>query len=104
YSPSAELIRRYDLKRRANGGPTTLYHPKGCPRCEGTGYRGRIAIVEVLIMTEALGALVVGRRALGALRGQALADGMRPMVDDGIGKALEGLTTLEEVLRVTREA
>ena len=104
YTPTSEVIQRYDLKRLADGEPLKLYHAKGCTACNKTGYRGRVAIVEVLRMTPALSALVVGRRELEALRNQAIADGMAPMFEDGLRKALSGTTTLEEVLRVTREA
>jgi general secretion pathway protein E len=103
YTPSADLVRRYDLKRHAGGGPLQLFHAKGCKVCGGTGYKGRIAIVEVLTMTEALSALLVARKDLSALRAQAVSDGMRPMFEDGLAKALMGVTTLEEILRVTRE-
>jgi general secretion pathway protein E len=104
YTPSGELIRRYDLKRHAGGGPLQLFHAKGCKACGGAGYKGRVAIVEVLIMSDALSALIVARKDLSALRTQAINDGMRPMIEDGFAKALSGVTTLEEVLRVTRES
>jgi general secretion pathway protein E len=104
YTPSAELVRRYDLKRHAGGAPLQLFHAKGCKACGGAGYKGRVAIVEVLIMSDALSALIVARKDLSALRAQAISDGMRPMIEDGFAKALSGVTTLEEVLRVTRES
>src|SRR5262249_35743962 len=70
-APSSELVRRYDLKRHAAGGPLQLFHAKGCKACGGAGYKGRVAIVEVLMMSDALSALIVARKDLSALRAQA---------------------------------
>lgn len=81
-----------------------LYHARGCPACEGTGYRGRIALVEFLAMDDRLAALVLARAEARELEQAAIDSGMRPMYDDGLAKARAGLTTIEEVLRVTRGA
>jgi type IV pilus assembly protein PilB len=78
-----------------------LYGAQGCPACSGTGYRGRVGLHEVMAMTPELEAAVV-RSASGAdLRELALAQGMTSLRADGWSKVLEGLTTIEEVLRVT---
>jgi len=79
----------------------TLYHAAGCPTCSHTGYRGRVALHEVMTVTESIEQHVV-RRATGAeMREVAIAEGMTPLREDGWAKVAEGLTTIEEVLRVT---
>lgn len=81
--------------------PPTLYHAAGCPACANTGYRGRIGVHEVMAMTEDLEALVVKSTGGGEMRELALAQGMTTLRSDGWAKVLSGLTTIEEVLRVT---
>lgn len=93
-----------ESKAKAEGDiALTLYRPKGCKACNNTGYNGRIGIYEVLDMTEEIGKLIVGRQTTDAIQRQAIADGMITMSQDGFVKALTGITTVEEVLRVTRE-
>lgn len=75
----------------------------GCPACSGTGYRGRTGIFEVLILNDELKRLIVGRDPARLYR-VALASGMRTMLLDGLHKVAHGVTTLEEVLRVTGES
>ncbi len=81
----------------------TVYAPKGCKECGGSGYAGRIGIFEVLEMTDELGKLIYGDISETSLRKETKRQGMVSMRQDGIVKALEGVTTLEEVLRVTTE-
>ena len=66
-----------------------------------TGYRGRMAVYEIMPMSESLKKLVVDKADANVLREQALAEGMYFLRDDGIRKVLEGMTTLSEVVRVT---
>jgi type IV pilus assembly protein PilB len=73
----------------------------GCGSCSRTGYQGRIGLFQVLTVTRHLRELVVERAPEGALQDEAVASGMRSMRADGLAKALAGVTTLEEVLRVT---
>ena len=98
-----ELVQEMGLRKFAPSGPITLWRAKGCPECANTGYSGRVGIVEMLPMTDAVRSLVMRHATAGELRAQALADGMLTMYDDGLRKALKGVTTFEEVLRVTRE-
>jgi len=79
----------------------TLYHNKGCDKCGQTGYRGREAIFEVLPVTEAVRSAIVAGKSAGNLSQTALQEGYRPLLHHGFRKALEGTTTLSEVLRVT---
>ncbi len=81
----------------------TLYRSKGCNKCDNTGYRGRMGIYEVLEMDDEIGKLIVNRASTEEIQHVAIASGMITMQQDGFLKALEGITTVEEVLRVTRE-
>jgi general secretion pathway protein E len=76
----------------------------GCDACNGTGYRGRTGIIEILVMTDEVRKAVVQRAGAQELQRAAIAAGMTTMFEDGMKKAVAGLTTLEEILRVTREA
>ncbi len=75
----------------------------GCQQCRGTGYSGRVALYEIALMTPAMQALVAQRASEADLQTQARKDGFVPMRDYGLQKALDGITTLEEVARVTSE-
>jgi general secretion pathway protein E len=77
------------------------YRAVGCDSCAGTGYRGRTAIAELLAFDEVFARLVVARAGADELREAALAGGMVEMRDDGLVKAVAGVTSLDEVLRVT---
>jgi len=81
--------------------PPVLYTTGGCQSCSGTGYRGRVALHEVMAVTEELEQLVVARATGTDMRELALAQGMSSLREDGWSKVTQGLTTIEEVLRVT---
>jgi general secretion pathway protein E len=98
----AELIRRFDLDRRANGQDVTLYHPVGCAECRQTGYRGRAAIAEFLELGPAIERLIFERADHASIERAAVADGMAVMFDAGLAAALAGETTIEEVVRSVR--
>lgn len=78
-------------------------HPEGCDECNHTGYKGRIGIYEVLGMSVPLQKMIVANATSNQIQDQAIADGMTTMQTDGLIKMLRGNTTLDEVLRVTRE-
>jgi type IV pilus assembly protein PilB len=80
--------------------PAQVAHPVGCGTCNGSGYRGRIAAVEVLEPTPRLRELVVESAALGALVEQATKDGFVPIIDDGLRHVAAGRTTVSEMIRV----
>jgi type IV pilus assembly protein PilB len=82
---------------------TVFYKGAGCPRCNGRGYSGRAAILEVLPVSEAIRRLVVKRASAAVIKNQAISEGMKTLRMVGIDKAREGVTTLEEVLRVTSD-
>jgi type IV pilus assembly protein PilB len=80
----------------------TLYKGRGCPTCNNTGYKGRAGIHEYLQMTEEIRALVLKEVAAGPIRELAIKQGMRTLFQDGLLKVANGMTTLEEVLRVSQ--
>lgn len=80
-----------------------LYRGKGCDKCGDSGYKGRIGIFEVLPVTDQIGKLILERAPSNEIEKTAIAQGMITMKQDGYLKAIEGLTTLEEVLRVAQE-
>ncbi len=85
------------------GARITLYQPVGCASCNGSGFRGRIAIHELLRMDEKLSQMVVAHAEARDIQRQAVSTGMHTMLQDGLIKSHAGLTTIEEVVRVTRE-
>jgi general secretion pathway protein E len=103
FTPSVDMLEAVGLSSQI-GKIKTLYHAKGCSECNGAGYRGRAAILELLVMDETLSHLVLERAEAREIHKAAVVSGMRPMLDDGLIKAQAGMTTLEEVLRVTRES
>jgi len=103
YTPSTDIIEGMKLRRFAPAGDIVLYKPVGCPSCGGLGYRGRLAIIEFLQMTDPLRKLIMAHEEAGAIEKLAIEEGMTTMYENGLVKALQGLTTIEEVLRVTSE-
>ena len=80
---------------------TKLYGPKGCEHCLRSGYYGRTAIHEILIMDDRLRQLITDSVDLSALRQAAIEGGMKTLLTNGLEKAAQGITSVEEVLRVT---
>jgi type II secretory ATPase GspE/PulE/Tfp pilus assembly ATPase PilB-like protein len=78
-----------------------LYRGQGCDQCNGTGYKGRIGIFEILPVTPAIEGLLLKRVPASEIKNAAIKEGMLTMKQDGILKVLDGITTLEEVWRVT---
>lgn len=78
-----------------------IFQPGGCPRCGQTGYRGRIALFEMMSFNESIKALTLERRPSAEIREAALAGGMRSLREDGFKKVLLGVTSIAEVLAVT---
>lgn len=92
---------RIFLDRRGGGEVERLYRGKGCGACNMTGYRGRIAIHEVLYIDDELRRMISNRASQGELREAAMRKGLIPLPIDGITKVKSGLTTLQEVIRET---
>jgi len=83
--------------------PSSIFFGTGCRTCGHSGYRGQVALFEVMRITESLRKLILESRSTSELRKQAIADGMTPMFKDGLRKVEEGVTTIDELLRVVRE-
>jgi type II secretory ATPase GspE/PulE/Tfp pilus assembly ATPase PilB-like protein len=79
------------------------FHSPGCSLCNGLGYRGRIGIYEIFTMNEKIETLIQKQASTSEIRNQAISDGMLTMAQDGMLKALAGVTDIEEVFRVTEE-
>ena len=103
YTALPEVVEEMRLKRFTSKPVITLYHPKGCEQCAGTGYLGRTTILEMLVMTDPIRRLVLKHADAGQIQQTALSEGMQSMYEDGLRKAVAGITTIEEVLRVTQE-
>jgi general secretion pathway protein E len=95
----AALIERFGLARLTQGAPMALYRSVGCPECRGTGFRGRLAIGELLVPSAAIDRLIFARADHAAIERAAIEDGMRPILDSGLLAVIQGETTLDEVLR-----
>jgi type IV pilus assembly protein PilB len=100
YRPDAEMLEQLEGFPSTGKGVPTLYRPVGCNACSGTGFLGRVAIVEILRVSDELRRLTVERYPAEDIKKYAVAEGMRTLREDGLLKVLEGVTSIEEVLRV----
>ena len=80
-----------------------LYEGGGCEQCRFTGYRGRTAIYEILTVTESIREMIINRASAQQIKQKAVSEGMRTLRFDGLQKAIQGKTTLSEVIRVTQQ-
>ncbi|MDO8525406.1 MAG: ATPase, T2SS/T4P/T4SS family [Candidatus Omnitrophota bacterium] len=96
---SAEIAERLGLKQ--NGKKPVFYKGKGCDNCFKTGYRGRVGLIEVLAFSPRIKALILDNAQEYKLREEARREGMMTLRENGIKSAIDGVTTLEEILRVT---
>ncbi len=100
FVPEPEVFEKLGITETSE---TTFYHGAGCARCKNRGYLGRVALIEALPVSEAIRRLVIKRASATVIKNQAVTEGMKTLRMAGIDKALEGVTTLEEVWRVTAE-
>lgn len=103
YTPLPEVISELQLKPDPRSGRIELYRAKGCSHCNQSGYYGRIAIQELLMMNDEIRRLVMRHADVSDIKEAARQGGMLTMLEDGRDKAQKGITSMEEVLRVTRE-
>ena len=107
--PVAEVVKSVgaDILEKIFGKNDTstvrLYHGKGCDACHGTGYQGRIGVFEVMVFDDALRDAVAREEHAQVIETLAQKEGMQTMLEDGISKMKQGLTTLEEVIRISKE-
>ena len=100
YHPSDEALRQNGFPEETMGQNITLYKPTGCPRCNNTGYKGRLGLYEVMLVSEAVERLTVERKSADEISRVAQAEGMVTLREDGIEKVLKGMTSVEEIARV----
>jgi general secretion pathway protein E len=103
FRQEAEREHGFVDERRPAPPPGMVYQPAGCSACMDTGYAGRIGIYELLSMSEEVRALVLKSADANTIKRSAVAGGMRTLRMDGASKIVAGLTTIEEVMRVTQE-
>jgi type II secretion system protein E len=102
YRPEPEFLQEVGFPREEIDR-TAFFRGRGCEECRFTGYKGRTGIYEILVMSEALRPLIIGRKSSSTLKQAACARGMKTLRDDGWVKVRAGLTTVEEVARATQE-
>jgi general secretion pathway protein E len=90
------LVEDWDLPR-----PATVYRPVGCPECRQTGFKGRTGLYELLTVSQKFSSMIKAETDIHALRQQSINDGMKPLRITGALKIKEGVTTVDEVLKVT---
>jgi general secretion pathway protein E len=98
-----EVVDEMDLRRFVAEGDVTLYRPRGCEHCDHVGYKGRLCIIEFMVVSDEIRRLVMAHAQARDIQAQALKEGLLTMYADGVRKAVDGLTTIEEVLRVTSD-
>ncbi len=102
YVPEPEMLKEVGITpEQLKGGK--VYRGKGCPACSGTGYRGRTGIYEILLVSETIRQLIMKKADSVSIGRQAVEEGMKTLREDGARKIVEGITALEEVVRVTQE-
>lgn len=103
YQPLPEVIAEKGLTQFMQNGELKLYQATGCKECGNIGYSGRLAIIEFLIMNDAIRKMVMEHKESGLIQEEAVRGGMLTLYQDGLAKVAKGLTTLDEVLRVATE-
>jgi type II secretory ATPase GspE/PulE/Tfp pilus assembly ATPase PilB-like protein len=96
-------VRNLGLKPEATQG-VTFYKAVGCDECLQAGYRGRLAIFEIMLMSSEIAKLTMTRSDTGLIKQEAVKEGMTTLVEDGLRRIREGVTSLEEVLSVAAGA
>jgi len=102
YNPSVDelLAARVSPDVAAASDGMAFYRKRGCPRCNQTGYKGRIGVFQLLTMTEDMATLAAAKASREEIERAALSTGMRTLWDDGMAKVSAGLTSIEELARV----
>jgi len=104
YEPSDAQLAELNLTREeVDAGGGVFYEPQGCPECTQSGYSGRAAIHEMLEVNDTVRRLVMQREDASTIKHEAIENGMKTMRDDGALKVLSGITSIEEVVRVTHD-
>lgn len=99
YTPSADILKRLHISAK-EAEKITFYKPVGCEVCLQTGYKGRMPIFEIMPMSAPLARLTMARADTGVIQAEATKEGMTLLIDDGMRRIKEGVTSIEEVLAV----
>lgn len=99
YTPSPEVLSESGISFK-QGEKAVLYRAKGCRHCFNTGYKGRIGVYEVMLMSQNIEMLCIERRSSDEIKLAAIREGMKTLRDDGLEKVKAGITSLEEIMRV----
>jgi general secretion pathway protein E len=102
YRPTEQIVDRFGLSTSTTAGVPDLYRAPGCTDCAGTGYQGRTGLLELLDPSPAVQQLILTRADANTIEREAVRLGMKTMFQHGLELAHSGITSLEEVLRVTR--
>jgi general secretion pathway protein E len=100
YTPESSILERLNIDP---GRGDTFYRGRGCEKCMDIGYRGRTGVYELLSINEKIRAAILANADAGSIRSMAIEHGMIPLRSAGLELARQGITTLEEVIRVTQE-
>ena len=100
FEPSEELLMELGL-RKDDVGSRELYYGRGCDYCNNTGYRGRMALYEILVMDDTIRELIMRHASTGLIRSEAKKHGMRTLREAGLLLIYDGITTIEEVVAQT---
>ncbi len=101
YTPEKNVLSGLNIKGNLNNdGKIKLYRGTGCSICKNTGYYGRTSIYELIVLDEEIRALIISKATSNIIKDTAIKKGMKTLKDSGLEKALQGITTIEEVLRV----
>jgi type IV pilus assembly protein PilB len=99
YTPPADALGRLGADIELDDD-VVFYRGQGCDNCRGTGYRGRIGIFELLLLSDTIRDMVVRRTSATEMKAQAIREGMKTLRDDGLEKVMSGISTIDEILRV----
>ncbi len=97
YKAEPELLKRFNIDPDESN---KIYRQKGCPKCNDTGYRGRVGLYEIMVISEAIEKLIIDRATTEEIKEVAIDEGMTTLKEDGIEKVKMGLTSIEEIGRV----
>lgn len=101
YTPEKNVLSGLNIKDKSNDdGKVKLYSGKGCSFCKNTGYYGRTSIYELIVLDEEIRSLVISKASSNVIKAAAIKKGMKTLKDSGMEKVMQGITTLEEVIRV----
>jgi type II secretion system protein E len=103
YTPQTEFLEAIGICQQKSKATITFFRGTGCEGCNYTGYKGRTGIYELLVMEENLSSLIIAAASKEELQKQAKVNGMKTLREDGLDKVKNGLTTVEEVIRVTEQ-